>query len=136
MIRLVIDTNCIIAGLIRNGLSRQLLFSKIFQFFTPDYALFEINKHSGELCKKAHITFDEFELLIKLLFEKIKIVPKEDYFRYLNEAQHMTSDKDDATFIALALKLSVDGIWSEDYHFQEQHKIKIYTTQDMIQLLN
>lgn len=132
--KLVIDTNRIMVGLIRNGPSRALLFSKNFQFFTPDHALVEIAKHSQELCEKAHITPEEFELLMGTLFEKIETMQKETYTQFLNEAEQMIKDKDDVPFIALALALNAEGIWSDDTDFQEQHKIKVYTTKDMIEL--
>ncbi|MEK6924605.1 MAG: PIN domain-containing protein [Nanoarchaeota archaeon] len=135
MIKLIIDTNRIMAALIRNGPSRALLFSKNFQFFTPYHALIEIAKHSEELCEKAHINSDEFELLIDTLFEKITTMQKENYIQFLNESQQMIKDKDDVPFIALALALNADGIWSDDTDFQEQKKFKVYTTKDMLGLL-
>jgi predicted nucleic acid-binding protein len=41
-------------------------------------------------------------------------------------------DKKDAPFIALALSIPVDGIWSDDKHFKQQKTIKIFTTKDLI----
>lgn len=40
--------------------------------------------------------------------------------------------KEDIPFIAVALSIKNDGIWSNDKHFKEQSEIKIYTTNDLI----
>ena len=37
--KIVIDTNRIIAALIKDGVSRKILFDKRFEFVTPDYSL-------------------------------------------------------------------------------------------------
>ena len=44
-------------------------------------------------------------------------------------------DEKDTQFIALALAINNDGIWSNDRHFDKQEKIKIYRTIDIINLL-
>ena len=37
-------------------------------------------------------------------------------------------DPDDTPFIALALAVENDGIWSDDKHFEQQNRIKIWKT--------
>ncbi len=132
--KLVIDTNRIMAGLIRNGTSRTLIFSKDFQFFTPDQAMLEIAKYKEELCMKANLTNDSFELLLSILFEKITIIPKEEYSEYLEESKSMLNHKEDAPFLALAFALNTEGIWTDDKGFKDQNKMKILTTKDMVEL--
>ena len=46
--RFIVDSNRIIAALIRPGASRQLLFSDN-EFFTPQYSLLEVQKHYDEI---------------------------------------------------------------------------------------
>lgn len=38
-------------------------------------------------------------------------------------------DKDDTPFIALALAVTNDGIWTDDKHFEKQSRIKVWKTQ-------
>lgn len=40
--RVVIDTNRIIAALIKEGISRKIIFNRNFEFVAPDYAIEEI----------------------------------------------------------------------------------------------
>ncbi len=133
--KIVIDTNRIIAALIRDGTSRKILFNENFSFITLDHSLFEIYKYEDEICKKANITHEEFEILIALIFEKIEVIPKSDYISFINESKRLISDQDDAPFIAVSLAMKADGIWSDDKHFQQQTKVKIYKTEDMIRLI-
>ncbi|MBI4014875.1 MAG: hypothetical protein HY365_02890, partial [Candidatus Aenigmarchaeota archaeon] len=44
-------------------------------------------------------------------------------------------DPDDTPFIALALAVENDGIWSSDKHFERQNKIKIWKTETLLKLL-
>lgn len=134
--KIVIDTNRIMASLLKDGMSRVLIFSRLFQFITPDYALLEIDKYREYLCKKAHLTSDQFQILINLICEKINIIPQEEYRSYIFESQKLILDKDDAPFLALALSLQVDGIWSDDKDFKSQTAMKVFTTKDMLELLS
>ena len=77
--RLVIDTSSIISALIKNGISRRIIVSPAIQFITPDHSLKEISKYKELICKKAKINSNEFDIILNLLYEKITIVPKEEY---------------------------------------------------------
>ncbi len=131
--RIVVDTNRIIAALIKDGLSRSILFDKRFEFFTPDYTLEEIYRYEKEIRKKTRTTHEEFELLMSILFEKIEIVPIDIYSKFMEEArQIMKVDPDDAPFVALCLALGADGIWSEDKHFLSQNNVAIFITKNLL----
>ena len=51
--KILVDTNRIIAALVRNGTTREILFDKNFLFATPDFTLGDI----------AEISDDEFDIL-------------------------------------------------------------------------
>jgi len=130
--KIVVDTNRIIAALIKNGMSRKILFSKNFEFVTPDHSLSEIHKYEEVIKKKAHITHEEFEILLSIIFERIEIIPKLDYEKFLGECGSLISDVGDILFLAVATALKTDGVWSDDTHFDEQDKIKVFKTKNMI----
>jgi len=44
-------------------------------------------------------------------------------------------DKKDIQFIALALAIKNNKIWSNDKHFEKQKKIQVYKTIDIIDVL-
>jgi len=128
--KLIIDTNRIIASLIKDSLSRQIINYPLLEFITPDHTLQELNKHETVIRKKAHLTHEEFELLLALLSEKIMIIPKEEYHDFLDTAQTLIDDIDDAPFVALALAIKVDGIWTDDTDFQTNEHFMVFRTKD------
>ena len=127
----MIDTSSIISALIKNGISRRIIFSPLIQFITPDHSLREISKYKELICKKAKINSNEFDIILNLLFEKISIIPKEEYERFFDSAKTLIEDKDDIPFIALCLASKADGIWSDDTHFKTRKNLTIYRTRDL-----
>jgi predicted nucleic acid-binding protein len=129
--RLVIDTSSIISALIKNGISRRIIFSPTIQFITPDHTLHEISKYKELICKKAKITLNEFDIIFNLLFEKITIIPKEEYKEFMTSAKTRINDMEDVPFIALFLASKADGIWSDDTHFKTRKEITVYRTREL-----
>jgi predicted nucleic acid-binding protein len=129
--RLVIDTNIVIAALIKDNISRKIIFDSNFSFVSPDFIYEEISNHKKEILQKSKIHEIEFEVLINILLEKIEVIPFEDYKTFLNQSKELITDIDDISFLAVALAKKC-SIWSEDKHFEQQNKVKIYKTKDLI----
>lgn len=134
--KIVIDTNAIISSLIRDGVSRKIIFNDFFDFITPEYTLIEINNHKSEIIKKINCSEAEFDILVSFIFENIQIISSQEYENYFEVAKDLISDIDDVVFISLALSSKADGIWSDDSHFFEQEQIKIFRTKEMVEFLN
>jgi predicted nucleic acid-binding protein len=130
--KLVIDTNKIMAAMIKDSLSRRIISTPMFQFITPDHTLQELSKYEETIRKKTKLTHQEFNLLLSLIFEHIMIVPKEDYEEFLNTAKTLIEDINDAPFIALCLAIKADGIWSDDTHFYTQKQFTVFRTKDLL----
>jgi len=137
MIRLVADTNAIIASLISDSSSRRILINQNFEFSVPDFSKAEIAKYKQAICKKAEITPEDFDILLSVLFEKINIIPEEEYDHKMDEAKRLIGEIDikDVPFIACALAIKTEGIWTEDKGFLKQSKIKIFRTKDLLAML-
>ena len=54
--KIVIDANRIIAALIKEGTTREILFKKGFEFIAPDCIKGELQKYREEIKEKAKIT--------------------------------------------------------------------------------
>lgn len=65
------------------------------------------------------------------------MVPKSEIDAFMPDAKRLIGeiDPDDVPFIALALAIHNEGIWTEDEDFKKQNKIKIWKTEDIINLL-
>jgi predicted nucleic acid-binding protein len=58
------------------------------------------------------------------------IIPKEEYQDFLNVAQTLIDDINDAPFVALALAIKVDGVWTDDADFQTNERFMVFRTRD------
>ena len=135
--RLVIDTNVFMAGLLKDSIVRKVLSSENIQFFIPEHALDELEKHKNTLIKKANINVAEFDEMVSLLLENIELVPESKIKAKFNEAEDVMKDIDikDSPFMAAVLSIECDGLLTFDEHFQKQNKIKIFKIKDLINIL-
>ena len=129
--KFVLDTNIILSALIKDSLSRKIITTLDFEFFTPSFALSEITKHKKYICKKALISEKQFKSLFNKVFEYVKIVPLGYYKNYISQSIGLIEDRKDVSFLACAIALN-SNIWSNDKHFKNQKKIKIFTTEEFI----
>jgi len=135
--KLVIDTNVFMAGLLKDSIVRKVLSSENIQFFIPEHALNELEKHKNTLIKKANINVAEFDEMVSLLLENIELVPESKIKAKFNEAEDVMKDIDikDSPFMAAVLSIECDGLLTFDEHFQKQNKIKIFKIKDLINIL-
>ncbi len=131
---LITDANSVISALIKEGKSAEILLSFTLNFYTPEFILQEIEEHKEEILEKTHRIESEFDNLFGDIKKIINIIPKEDFEEYISEAKKISPDPDDVMYFALALKLNC-AIWSNDKKLKEQTKIKVYSTGDLIKLL-
>ncbi len=127
---LVVDANVLIAALIKDSFSYNILFSDKFHLFTPEYIFTEFEKHKEEILEKTERTTEEFFRLLEILKRRIVLVPLEELRLYVKEAERITPDPDDMAYFALALKLNC-AIWSNDKKLKEQGAIKVYHTHEL-----
>src|SRR3989338_2756116 len=114
--KLIIDTNRLIASLIKNSISRKILLYKGFEFISPEIINEDIQKYKQEIISKANITNENFAVLLNMLMKQIVICQKVEYKDSLDEAKSLIIDIGDVPFIALALAVENEGIWSDDKH--------------------
>ncbi len=133
--KIVIDSNRVIAALIQNSTTREILFDKTFEFFAPEYIKDEIEKYRKEIIGKACISEEEFEVLLSLIFEHITIIPKTEYQNLVNGLRDITKDTKDIAYFAVCIFVKADGIWTHDLHFREQKRFKIFMNIDMLKFI-
>ncbi len=131
---LVIDTNRIMAGLLRDSTSRKIILHDSISFFAPDYIGTELAKHRPYLMKKAKMTRQDFDRLLDTLLGQVILVPFEDFEPEYEHAIRVmeTIDVNDSPFLAVGLALGIRSIWTEDGHFLRQNLLKVCSTRDLI----
>ena len=136
--KIIVDTNRIVAALIKNSTSRRILFSNKFEFLTTEFATKELSDHKKEILVKVHIPESALDKLIANIFKRIYVIDDIAIKERFDQAMAIMDkiDPDDTTFIALALSVENDGIWSDDKHFTMQRVIKTWKTGDMLKFLD
>ncbi len=132
--KVVIDTNRIIAALIRDSTTREILFNRNFEFIAPDYVMLEIKNYEGHILKVAGIAKEEFEILMALIFEHVTIVPEAEYKEFIGVCKNYIEDEKDIPYLAVCLACNAYGIWTHDPDFLKQKKVKILANIDMLRL--
>jgi predicted nucleic acid-binding protein len=136
--RLVLDSNRLFAALIRDSAARKIILNPNIEFIAPDFILHEVKNHKMELVKKSRLTENDFDILFESVFENITIVPSEEIkpcYKRANEIME-NIDPDDAVFLALSLCISNDGIWTADMHFEQQDVVKVWKTDELMEVLD
>jgi predicted nucleic acid-binding protein len=131
--RLVIDTSILISALLKDSVTRQILLFSSIDFLLPEYAFEEIEKHKDNVSIRSGLSRGEIEIVLSLIIENITIIPASKLKPYMEKAHKIIGSIDpfDVPFVALALSIDNDGIWSNDKHFKNLKGIKIWKTSDV-----
>ena len=133
--KVVIDCNRIIAALIKESTTRDIIFNKNFDFFAPNYILIEINKYKSFIIDKAKISEENFDILLSLIFQNIIVIPKNIYNKFIKKFKYKIKDQKDIPYLAAAFAIKADGIWTHDTDFKDQKEIQIFSNIDMLNLI-
>ena len=133
-VELIVDAGIIFTGLTGTGITKVLLFSKNLKLFAPEYLFDELEEHLSRI-KLLSSSSSEVDSLISKLRGHINIVEKSRFEARLDEANSLISDPDDTEYLALSLSMNKCSIWSNDPHFKEQSLIKIFTTEELVEVL-
>lgn len=132
---LVIDANVLFSALIKKSITAELVFNENLKLYAPDFFIEEFIKYQELIIKKTHRTEGEFIQILHCLQEVITSVPEEEFSEYFEEAEEISPDKKDISYLALALKLKCP-IWSNDNALKtKQNVVKIYSTSDLIDMI-
>jgi len=133
---LIVDTNRIIAAIIRDSYSRKVFSSKKFRFLTPEFALHEMAIHHNELLSKSGLSEECFEKVVRSVLSRVRVLNDAVMLPHFSEAKIVMDsiDPGDTRFIALALSVPNDGIWTEDRHFERQKVVQVWKTADLLRL--
>ncbi|RLI81867.1 hypothetical protein DRP07_06460 [Archaeoglobales archaeon] len=121
----------------RGGTFRVFLTNRIlrkFRFVAPEYLFIEIHEHFDEILEKTKLSQEELEAVLGFLEGQMEIIPFEEFEDKYGEAKNISPDVDDVPYIAIALKLNC-AIWSNDRKLKSQDAVKVYTTQEIMQML-
>ena len=131
----VVDTNVLMTFFWKNNVFEKIIKNYSINCYSPEFALEEINKYEKHIIKKAKISKKEFKEKKLELAIYITFVSIEDYKHFLKKAIQISPDSNDIDFFSLAIILKCP-IWSNDKELKKQKLVKIYSTYDLIMLLD
>jgi len=104
------------------------------KLFAPEFLVDEIEEHLDEIMEKSGLSKPEFALACSILFSRIESVGFEVFEGCLGRAKEICSDEDDEEYMALALAKNI-GIWSDDKALKKQDVVRVYSTGELLDLL-
>lgn len=128
---IVIDANILFAILIKSGKTEDLLFEDNLVVYAPEFIFREFLKYNNTIKEKTER--EDFDKFIKTIFKQIKVMPKEQFEKYLEKAKSISPDEKDSAYFALALYKKCP-IWSNDKKLKEQKDVVVYSTYDLVKL--
>ena len=129
---LVIDSNILFAALLKQSGTSDIMFKHTL--YAPEFIFDEFRKYKDYLKGKTKRSEEDFNRLFDLFERNVTLIPKNEIDEFINEAEKISPDPKDVTYLALALKLKCD-LWSNDKKLKEgQNRVFIYSTEDLIKI--
>jgi predicted nucleic acid-binding protein len=132
--KLVLDTNIVIAALLRDSAIRRYMLRTHNSLYVPEFVFYEIEEHRDELLTKTGLSDGEFNLVLSLLQKYLHIIPDKSLIKYKKEAEAVIAkiDRDDVPIVAAALACNGSRIWSDDAHLRKQRKVPVLRTAEVL----
>ena len=134
-LNIVIDTNVIVASLIRKGIVRELLVGHRGVFMTPESCIDEVWERRGAWNRRGVPDAEIAEALSWLTENIVAVMPRSVYRDREGEARALIADPDDVPVVALALSFDNDGTWTfntKDFSRAELlARVRVLTTGDV-----
>lgn len=134
---LVVDANIFLAAIIRESITRSLLFDPRFNLFAPQFLFSEVEAHvvdDAELRRKTGLDCFQLRALFHRLSSCVRVVSAEQYSAKLREALVLASHDADAPYLAAAMSLNC-ALWSNGADMKKQKKVVVFTTAELVRLL-
>ncbi|MCL4379224.1 MAG: PIN domain-containing protein [Candidatus Marsarchaeota archaeon] len=135
--KIVVDANVVIAALAKQSITKEVLLYPFIDYYSPDFLLEELAEHEEEIMPKMKTDRLGYQKALGIITKKLKIVHRDAYIQYLADANKIIGevDKDDVAYIAVALSIEADGVWSYDPHFKQQKAVRLFPTSELIRII-
>ena len=129
---LVVDANIVISALLGSRRVARVFARSDLTLLAPRILWEEVAKHRTLVCARAQITMTEFDTaLLKLTF-LITAVGVSSYSSLLTRARSaLGRAMVDEHYLACALAIKADALWTHDSDFRSQQLIKVISTQEL-----
>ncbi|MFH1054450.1 MAG: PIN domain-containing protein [Candidatus Woesearchaeota archaeon] len=132
---IVVDANIIIAALLGSRGTLTLITSQNHRFYAPRWIVEEIQKYKGSICDMISLSSKEFDENFDALLVFINILDSFEYELFMEKAKKVMDQRDwkDSDYVACALAVNADFIWTNDKDFSAQDIVSTRTTDEFIE---
>ena len=130
--KFVVDANIIFALANPSSVTSEIVENYDLTLVSPDFCLHELSKYKEIITKKSQIP--DFDTILNRLKAFIIFIDFSEYKEFIKKALSVLSDKGDAPYLALALKLGYP-IWSNDKMLKNQPLAPVLSTEDILKLI-
>ncbi|MEK6938781.1 MAG: PIN domain-containing protein [Nanoarchaeota archaeon] len=131
--KIVIDANIVVSLLISPGKPLDLFFNEELELFAPKLLFIEIEQNKEEIIRKSRCDEEEIETLLRLIRQRINVVPEEEFVSLINLAVKNCPDPKDIVYFSLSLYLKCP-LWSNEKKLKEQNEVTVYATHELIKM--
>ncbi len=134
--RLAVDANILVAALLKDGATRQILLEDDLEFFAPEHLLAEIKTvlRSATVRKRIPLSNEDLFDLANAIVSRVTFVPEKLFLSFIKPSLSLVTHAEDAPYIALSMAFKIP-LWSNDSALKKQRNVAIYTTPELIKLL-
>ena len=130
----VIDANVVISALLGSKAVLSLIPASTHSLYAPDKIIEEVAKYEHVVCEKTESTKQKFEKDMNDVLEFVTLLPYADYAQWMPKAHAAIGWRHppDVHYLACALTINADFIWTNDKDFTSQKLVPVKTTKRVI----
>ena len=111
-----------------------MFFKKDLDLFAQELIFDEIIKHADFIIERSGLNQNEFQDALSRIKTKLVIVNESQFKFNHDNAIKICPDQEDIEYFALALYLDLP-LWSNDKLLKTQDIVKVYSTEELIKIL-
>lgn len=137
--KLILDANILFSFFkkdsVRQGIIEELL-NKGVELISPKFIIDELLKNKDKIIKFSDISSENFSFLLSSLKSEVILIPESEFEDFLSKANKLSPHSKDNPYFALSLSLDNSPIWSDELAFKNQSKIKILSTEELLDVFS
>ena len=135
--RLVVDANVLIAAFLKDSTVRRIFALSLIEFLAPQFLFEELDRHLPDLRRRAGLSPAAGSELVGLLRDYLVEVSADSIRTTWTRAAAVMDriDPRDTAYVATALAVPCDGLWSDDAHLKTQGLVPCWTTKELVAAL-
>lgn len=131
---LVADTNIVAAAIVKDGMTRSLLFRSDLVLHSPAHLSEELERNKDVFIEKSGLSEEAYLQAAEIIVSNVNQIPMREYAHLKERAENISPDRKDWSFFAVAIYLKCP-IWSNEKRLKDQNKIAVYNTAEICEML-